>query len=64
MLTTLPDTSERLRQELDVQITLGSALMATRGYAAPEVEHVYTRIHALCQQEGETSELFPVLVGL
>lgn len=52
-LTTLPDTPERLRQELDVQATLGPALMATRGYAAPEVEHVHTRVRALWQQVGE-----------
>jgi predicted ATPase len=38
--------------------------MATKGYAAPEVEHVYTRVRELCQQVGETPELFPVLFGL
>jgi class 3 adenylate cyclase len=37
LLTTLPDTPERVRAELTFQTTLGPALMATRGYAAPEV---------------------------
>ena len=36
----------------------------TRGAAAPEVEHAYTQARALCQQVGETPELFPVLLGL
>jgi predicted ATPase/class 3 adenylate cyclase len=64
VLKTLPNTSERTQQELDVQITLGQALTVTKGYAAPEVEHTYTRARQLCQQVGETPQLFPVLRGL
>ena len=44
--------------------TLGSALMATKGYAAPEVERAYARARTLCQQVEETPELFRVLMGL
>ena len=40
VLQTLPDTVERSYQELLLQTTLGPALMATRGCAAPEVGHV------------------------
>ncbi len=43
---------------------LGPALMATKGYAAPEVEQAYARARELCQQVGETPQLFPVLWGL
>jgi predicted ATPase len=64
LLTTLPDTPERAQQELTLQIALGNALMATKGYTAPEVEQAYTRARALCQQLGETPQLFPVLFGL
>src|SRR5262249_34908056 len=64
MLATLPDTPERTRQELDLQITLGPALMIIKGWAAPEVERVYNRAHALCQHVGETSQLYPTLGGL
>ena len=64
LLKTLPDTPERTQQELTLQITLGLPLMATKGYAAPEVEAVYTRARELCQQVGETPQLFPVLWGL
>ena len=64
MLKTLPDTPERTQQELVLQTTLGPALMATKGYAAPEVEHAYARARALCQQVGETPQLFPGAAGL
>ena len=59
----LPDTPERARHELLLQTTLGSALMAIKGYAAPEVEQAYARARELCQQVGETPELFRVLVS-
>ena len=64
VLTPLPETPERLQQELDLQVALGSALMATKGYAAPDVEHAYARARELCAQLGDTPQLFPVLRGL
>jgi class 3 adenylate cyclase/predicted ATPase len=64
LLKTLPDTLERTQQELMLQITLGPALMITKGWAAPEVERVYDRARELCQQMGVTPQLFPVLSGL
>jgi predicted ATPase/class 3 adenylate cyclase len=63
-LNTLPETPARLQQELDLQMMLGSALMATEGFGAPDVERAYARAWALCQQMGETPQLFPVLRGL
>ncbi len=38
LLKTLPETPERTQQELTLQIALGAPLMATKGFAAPEVE--------------------------
>ncbi len=64
LLETLPDTPERAKQELALQITLGPAWMASKGFAAPEVEATYTRALTLCRQLGETIELFPALLGL
>jgi predicted ATPase len=64
LLAALPETPERLQQELALQATLGPALMAIKGYAAPEVAHAYARAHTLCQQVGDTPQLFPVLLGL
>src|SRR5262245_5852028 len=64
LLARLPDAPRRVQQELALQTTLGSALMATKGYASPEVERAYARARALCQQVEETPDLFRVLIGL
>ncbi len=64
LLKALPDTLERARQELTLQVTLGMPLIAAKGQAAPEVERTYTRALELCRQIGETPQLFPVLAGL
>jgi predicted ATPase len=64
VLRTLSDSPERAQQELVLQTTLGPALMATKGYAAPEVEYAYARARELCQQVGETPQLFQALWGL
>ena len=64
VLATLPETPTRMQQELDLQIALGPAFVVTRGPASPAVEQVYARAQELCQQVGETPQLFPVLWGL
>ena len=64
VLATLPETPTRAQQELDLQIALGPAFVVTRGSASPAVEQVYARAQELCQQVGETPQLFPVLWGL
>ncbi|HEV8714312.1 MAG TPA: adenylate/guanylate cyclase domain-containing protein [Candidatus Binatia bacterium] len=61
VLKTLPDTPERVQQELTLQLVLSNALFAVKGYAAPGVEKAMTRARELCQQLGETPQLFPVL---
>ena len=64
LLATLPETPARAQKELDLQIALGPALIATKGQAAPEVEQTYARTRALCAQVGDTPQLFPALRGL
>jgi class 3 adenylate cyclase/predicted ATPase len=64
LLKTLPDTPERARQELTLQIALGAPLMATKGFGAPEVGRAYARARELCQLTGDTAHLFPILRGL
>jgi predicted ATPase len=64
LLQTMPDTRERAHQELLLQVTLGMPVGATRGISSPEVQATYTRARELCQQLGETRQLFPVLFGL
>jgi predicted ATPase/class 3 adenylate cyclase len=60
----LPASTEGERQELALLLALGPALQSTKGFGAPEIEPVYLRARELCQQLGETSQLFPVLWGL
>jgi predicted ATPase len=64
LLKTLPYAPERIQQELTLQLALNDALLTVKGYAAPEVEKTVTRARELCQQLGETPQLFPVLFRL
>ena len=64
LLKALSETYERPQQELTFYIAFGMPLIATKGYAAPDVEQVYSRARILCQQVGEPAQLFPVLHGL
>jgi class 3 adenylate cyclase/predicted ATPase len=64
LLKALPDTLKRAQQELTLQVALGVALGATKGYASLDMGTAYTRARELCRQVGETPQLFPVLWGL
>jgi len=64
LLPILPGPPERTEQELQVHIALAPALIATKGYADPDIGHTYSQAWELCQQVGETPHLFPVLFGL
>lgn len=64
LLASLPDTDERARQELRLQLMLGVPLIATEGYAAPDVGGVYRRARGLCDQLGTPRETSHVLWGL
>ena len=64
LLQTLEDTPDRAAHELRLCLALGGPLIATSGYAAPDVERVFRRSQELCQQLGGTPQLFPALWGL
>jgi predicted ATPase/DNA-binding winged helix-turn-helix (wHTH) protein len=64
LLATLPDSPARARQELLLLITLGVPLIATEGYAAPTVGHVYRQARAICDRLGDAPEISQVLWGL
>jgi DNA-binding winged helix-turn-helix (wHTH) protein/tetratricopeptide (TPR) repeat protein len=65
LLGRLPDSAERAKQELSLQLTLGVPLIATEGYAAPNVGVVYLKARELCQQlECLTPDTAEVLWGL
>lgn len=64
LLGTLPDGNQRDEMELLLQIALGAPLVATEGYASPEVERTYERARLLCKRTGDLSQLAPTLWGL
>jgi class 3 adenylate cyclase len=64
LLQKLPDDSERANRELSLQLAVGPALIAVKGWAAVEVERTYTHVRELCEQAGDPPELFPGLFGL
>jgi predicted ATPase len=63
LLQQLPDDAERRWWELDLQVALGSAMIAAKGYAAPETAAAYARAYELCRGVGAVRRLFPVLFG-
>jgi serine/threonine protein kinase/predicted ATPase len=60
----MPDSIDRARLELQLQVALGVPLTDTLGYAAGEVEQVYSRARDLCSQVSDTPTLLSVLHGL
>jgi len=64
LIERLPETPDRARQELSLHITLGAPLIATEGYAAPDVGSNYTRARELCRQLENTAEFSQALWGL
>ena len=64
LLKTLPNTPMRSQHELALYITLGPALMAAKGYSAPEVEQAYARAMELCRQVEQAPRLLSASVGL
>jgi class 3 adenylate cyclase/predicted ATPase len=58
------DPMLRAPLELELLLTLGPPLMATRGYADEDVERGYSRARELCRQLGEPPAVFPVMFGL
>jgi class 3 adenylate cyclase/predicted ATPase len=63
MLDRLPHQTGRDRTELGLQLLLAEALMADKGWTAPEMRTCYARARELCDRIGDTAGLFPVLYG-
>ncbi|MEZ4301918.1 MAG: hypothetical protein R3B70_43695 [Polyangiaceae bacterium] len=64
LLELMPPSIDRDRRELSARLGMGGALIATRGYAALDVEKNYARARELCQTLRDPPETFPVLYGL
>ncbi len=59
-----PASRHRTEREIRLLIGLGAAAMAALGWGTPEAERAYSRARVLCQEHGESPELFPALWGL
>lgn len=64
LLRVLPYSQERANRELDIQIDYGLALLATKGWYAPEMGSTYRRARELCENLKDDLKLFSVLFGL
>ena len=64
LLLDLPVTPARTLQELHLQVALGAALTANKGFASAEGGHAYTRARELAPQVAETPRSAPILLGL
>jgi len=63
-LRSLPETPQRDEQELELQVRLGMTLTFAKGYSSLEVQPAYARARELCQQVGDSPQLFRILRGL
>lgn len=64
MLEDAPPSEAREHQELEVQVALGPPLIATEGFAAPQVETAYARAEELARRQGHVSYRARALRGL
>ena len=64
LLNALPETPERAKQEIDIQLALGIPLIAVQGYAAAETREAFSRARTLCLRLGNLPEYFQALFGV
>jgi class 3 adenylate cyclase len=64
LLKELPASPERDALELQLLGALGTAYIAARGYAAPEVGPVFERARELCARRGDAPQMFAMLLGI
>jgi predicted ATPase len=62
-IVTVGNEVERIRLEVELQVGLGAAFIAMRGFGAPEVLEAYSKAEALCERLGERADLFPAIWG-
>src|SRR5262249_27849454 len=61
LLDALPPSTERDELELELQHSLGSALIAVKGFGAPETSEAFRRSLELCSRFKESPQNFSML---
>jgi class 3 adenylate cyclase/predicted ATPase len=64
ILQSLPEGPERDRRELDLQVALGSATLAAKGWGSREMGRAYTRAYELCHTVDDVRQRVLTLYGL
>jgi len=63
LLESVEASPEKDARELELLGSLGTAYIASRGYAAPEVGPVFQRASKLCERVGQTPQVFAMMFG-
>jgi class 3 adenylate cyclase/tetratricopeptide (TPR) repeat protein len=63
-LNTMPFDDKRARLELELQLTLGQALIAARGYTAGETTAAFARAEELVEKIGDAGQRYSALYGI
>jgi len=61
LLKSIPASTQRDKQELELRISLGPTLTAIRGWGAPELEHNYSLAEELASKIADNAQLIPTL---
>jgi DNA-binding winged helix-turn-helix (wHTH) protein/tetratricopeptide (TPR) repeat protein len=64
LLSELPHTEERDRQELTLQVALGTVLLDSENWSHPQTATVFGRAEELAKRLGENIQLVSALLGL
>jgi class 3 adenylate cyclase/tetratricopeptide (TPR) repeat protein len=64
LLAAMPDSDARAGDELKLQMLLGTALMAARGFGSEEVERAFSRVCELARRLNDPANLFRALQGV
>jgi class 3 adenylate cyclase/tetratricopeptide (TPR) repeat protein len=64
VLDTIGDAPGTAQKRLFLQVAFGQVLMATKGYAAKEVQEAYKRARELGEQLGDPAQLLFALMGV
>ena len=64
LLAELPESRERDRDEVPIQVSRGLLLAATKGFADPEIGQCLNRGVELCKRIGEGPEMYGVMFAL
>jgi len=64
LLQSLPDSPERKQTQLDLQVILVQAMIASHGYAAPSTRRILLQAKELIDESTSLSQKFAILFGI